>query len=84
MKKMLIVLFFVLSTVAAAQDRGQYRMKENGNPTPIHNNIAPRTRGANSTGSSGYSVPEPQAIALLGAGLVFLGIYAKKKQGKKP
>ncbi len=28
-------------------------------------------------------VAEPAAIALLGAGLVSLGIYAKKKRGKK-
>jgi len=30
------------------------------------------------------SVAEPTAIALLGAGLVSLGIYARKKRGKKP
>jgi hypothetical protein len=29
------------------------------------------------------SVTEPAAIALLGAGLVSLGIYAKRKRGKK-
>jgi hypothetical protein len=29
------------------------------------------------------SVAEPAAIGLLGAGLVSLGIYAKKKRGKK-
>jgi len=29
------------------------------------------------------SVAEPAAIALLGAGLVSLGIYAKRKRGKK-
>ena len=33
--------------------------------------------------SGHYSVAEPGAIALLGAGLVSLGIYAKRKQGKK-
>lgn len=33
---------------------------------------------------SRYSVAEPAAIALLGAGLVSLGVYAKKKRGKKP
>lgn len=32
---------------------------------------------------SRYAVAEPAAIALLGAGLVSLGIYAKKKRGKK-
>ena len=31
----------------------------------------------------GYSVAEPTAVLLLGAGLVSLGIYAKKKRGKK-
>ena len=31
-----------------------------------------------------YSVPEPTAVLLLGAGLVALGIYAKRKNGKKP
>jgi hypothetical protein len=35
------------------------------------------------TGGTTYSVPEPQSILLLGAGLVGLGIYAKKKNGKK-
>ncbi len=30
-----------------------------------------------------YSVSEPAAVALLGSGLVALGIYAKKKNGKK-
>ena len=30
-----------------------------------------------------YSVAEPAAIALLGAGLISLGFYAKKKRGKK-
>ncbi|MEN6559601.1 MAG: PEP-CTERM sorting domain-containing protein [Acidobacteriota bacterium] len=29
------------------------------------------------------SVAEPATIALLGAGLVSLGIYAKRKRGKK-
>jgi hypothetical protein len=45
----LILLFFVLSTVASA----------------------------------GYSVAEPTAILLLGAGLVSLAVYAKKKRSKK-
>jgi hypothetical protein len=30
-----------------------------------------------------HSVAEPAAIVLLGAGLVSLGVYAKKKRGKK-
>jgi hypothetical protein len=31
-----------------------------------------------------FSVAEPAAIVLLGAGLLSLGVYAKKKHGKKP
>lgn len=34
-------------------------------------------------GGGSYSVAEPASIALLGAGLVSLGIYAKRKRGKK-
>ena len=34
-------------------------------------------------GGGSYSVAEPAAIALLGAGLVSLGIYAKRKRNKK-
>ena len=34
-------------------------------------------------GGGSYSVAEPAAIALLGAGLVSLGIYAKHKRNKK-
>jgi hypothetical protein len=34
-------------------------------------------------GGPTYSVAEPSAIALLGAGLVALGFYAKRKNHKK-
>ena len=34
-------------------------------------------------GGGNYSVAEPAAIMLLGAGLISLGIYAKRKRGKK-
>jgi hypothetical protein len=34
-------------------------------------------------GPPNYSVAEPASILLLGAGLVSLGVYAKRKRGKK-
>ena len=34
-------------------------------------------------GGGNYSVAEPASIALLGAGLISLGIYAKRKRNKK-
>ena len=43
----------------------------------------PRWRRHRQHNGGTQSVAEPAAIALLGAGLVSLGIYAKKKRGKK-
>jgi len=45
--------------------------------------FGPRQRDGRHRSGGGISVPEPAVIALLGAGLVSLGIYAKKKRGKK-
>jgi len=42
-----------------------------------------RGGGRNRPGNPTYSVAEPASVALLGAGLVVLGLYAKKKNGKK-
>jgi hypothetical protein len=42
-----------------------------------------RGHGRNRPGNPTYSVAEPASIALLGAGLVALGLYAKKKNSKK-
>ncbi|MGA2531564.1 MAG: PEP-CTERM sorting domain-containing protein [Candidatus Aminicenantales bacterium] len=72
-----ILLFFVLSTVASAAGMwpGWWKSK-----TDQHSGT---TGTAGGTGSSAVSVPEPAIIALLGAGLVSLGLYAKRKRGKK-
>jgi hypothetical protein len=43
----------------------------------------PRNRRGRDRSAPTYSVAEPASIALLGAGLVILGVYAKKKNGKK-
>jgi len=42
-----------------------------------------RGHGRHRAGNPTYSVAEPASIALLGAGLVVLGLYAKKKNHKK-
>ena len=39
--------------------------------------------GPGPNGPRSFSVAEPAAIALLGAGLVSLGFYAKRKRAKK-
>lgn len=63
------VFLFVLTiaSLASASDFGPRKK-------PGH-----RGRG----GKDPVSVAEPAAIALLAAGLVSLGLYAKKKRGKK-
>lgn len=43
----------------------------------------PRINRGRTRPERSYSVAEPGSIALLGAGLVTLGIYAKKKNAKK-
>lgn len=43
----------------------------------------PRLNRGRSRPEPAYTVAEPGSIALLGAGLVTLGIYAKKKNAKK-
>ena len=47
--------------------------------------FGPKSRGGRTRpqGTPPTSVAEPAAIALLGAGLVSLVVYAKKKRGKK-
>ena len=40
-------------------------------------------RRGRSGGGGRYGVSEPAAVVLLGAGLVSLGLYAKRKRGKK-
>lgn len=71
----LILLFFVLSTVASATEMWPGWWKHN----PKTGHIGEGT----TAGGNGYSVAEPMAVLLLGAGLVSLAVYAKKKRGKK-
>jgi hypothetical protein len=61
------LLMLTIASVASASDLGPRRKPGNRNR---------RT-------SPPVSVAEPAAIALLGAGLVSLGIYASKKRSKK-
>ena len=51
----------------------------------VASDFGPRNKPGQRTRATGQvaSVAEPAAIALLGAGLVTLGFYAKKKRGKK-
>jgi hypothetical protein len=46
-------------------------------------NDGPRFNRGRTRPQPTYSVSEPATVALLGTGLVALGIYAKKKNGKK-
>jgi hypothetical protein len=46
-------------------------------------NDGPRLNRGRSRPERALSVAEPGSIALLGAGLVTLGLYAKKKNAKK-
>jgi uncharacterized protein YdeI (BOF family) len=80
MKKIVILLFIALSTAAAAADSWPGWFKSHSTTSQTNHGT---TRGAGSNGTNSYSVAEPQALALLGLGLVSLGIYAKRKQGKK-
>jgi hypothetical protein len=71
----LILLAFVLSSVASASESwpGWFKHHKDG------------TTGGHGKGGGGqtYSVAEPAAVLLLGAGLISLGIYAKRKRGKQ-
>jgi hypothetical protein len=73
----LILLFFVLSTVASAAELWPGWWK----PKSGQSHGTTGTTAGNGNGT--VSVAEPAAIALLGAGLVSLGLYAKRKRGKK-
>ena len=73
----LILLFFALSTVASASDLWPGWFKKNRTHTTV-------TTNGTTGGTTGVvSVAEPAAILLLGAGLVSLAVYAKKKRAKK-
>ena len=74
----MILLFFVLSTVASASNSwpGWFKKHSPHGTVTTHGT----TGGA---GNGTVSVAEPLTILLLGTGLVSLGIYAKRKRGKK-
>ena len=78
MKKLLILLFFALSTAAVASDSWPGWFKSRSHSTGQTNLNA----GAGA-GNGAVSVAEPGTLALLGVGLIPLGIYAKRKRGKK-
>ena len=78
MKKIVFLLFFALSTAAVASDSWPGWFKSHSATNQTNHGT---TGGAGTNGTN--SVPEPQSFALLGLGLVSLGIYAKRKQGKK-
>ena len=67
----LVLMAFVLSTVASAAELwpGWFSHHHRGT--------------SHTTDTQTYSVAEPAAILLLGAGLVSLGLYAKRKRGKQ-
>ena len=81
MKRIFIVMFLMLSTAAIAQHEQQRPTKLAGERDAGYN-ISRRAR-VNPDQVEPFAVPEPGALLLLGAGLVSLGIYAKRKQGKK-
>jgi hypothetical protein len=72
----LVFLFLALSAVSSASELWPNWWKSKSKLT---------THGSTVTGPSNetFSVAEPAAILLLGAGLVSLGIYAKRKRDKK-
>ena len=72
----LVLMLFVLSMVASAGDAWPGWWKSKGKVTQHGVTVT-------DDGNETYSVAEPAAILLLGAGLVSLGIYAKRKRGKK-
>jgi hypothetical protein len=74
----LILLFVVLSTVASASEFWPGWFKKHNHASSVNHSATVGT-----TDGTTYSVAEPAAIVLLGAGLVSLALYAKQKRGKK-
>ncbi len=74
----MILLFFVLSTVASASELWPGWFKKNTHASSTNHSV---TSGP--TNGTTYSVAEPAAIMLLGAGLVSLALYARRKRAKK-
>lgn len=51
-------------------------------PIASAHDFGPRKQTDGGRNGGQFSVTEPAAFVLLGAGLVWLGLYAKKKRGK--
>lgn len=73
----LVLLFLVLSTVASAAEMwpGWFKSHRTHSTSTTH--------GTTVNDNGVVSVAEPLTIVLLGAGLLSLGLYAKRKRGKK-
>ena len=71
-KVLIFVLFFAMAALSASQT-----------VTGINDGPGPGPDGPHGPNGPPTSVAEPAAIALLGAGLISLGIYAKRKNAKK-
>jgi hypothetical protein len=82
MKKMLILVFFALSTAAIAQDFGPGGTIPGGRLDRSQDSSA-LVGGGGTTAVESASVNGIKTFALLGTGLVSLGIYAKRKQAKR-
>ena len=80
----LLLLSFVISASAVQPGQAKFDNPKRVTTEGIKDGPGPGPDGPHGpNGPPTYSVAEPAAIALLGSGLIALGIYAKKKRSKK-